>query len=78
VFTTRFQDWVRAGARRAVRLLGLARISPNTITVTGLFINALSGVLIATGQLIAGGVVLLVASVFDVLDGAVARVTGKV
>jgi CDP-diacylglycerol--glycerol-3-phosphate 3-phosphatidyltransferase len=78
VFTTRFQDWVRAGARRLVRVLGLDRVSPNTLTVTGLVINALSGVLIATGQLIVGGVVLLLASLFDVLDGAVARVTGKV
>ncbi|MEA2670568.1 MAG: CDP-diacylglycerol---glycerol-3-phosphate 3-phosphatidyltransferase [Chloroflexota bacterium] len=78
MFTTRFQDWVRAGARRLVRLLGLDRVSPNTLTVTGLVVNALSGVLIATGHLIVGGVVLLLASLFDVLDGAVARVTGKV
>ncbi|MGH7747455.1 MAG: CDP-alcohol phosphatidyltransferase family protein, partial [Candidatus Dormibacteria bacterium] len=68
MFTTRFQDWVRAAARRVVRGLGLARVSPNTLTVMGLVINAVSGVLIATGQLIAGGIVLLVASVFDVLD----------
>jgi phosphatidylglycerophosphate synthase len=78
VFTTRFQDWVRAGARRLVRVSGLMRLSPNTLTVTGLAINALSGVLIAAGQLITGGVVLLLASLFDILDGAVARVTGKV
>ena len=78
MFTTRFQDWVRAGARRLVRSLGLMRLSPNTLTVTGLVINAVSGVLIASGRLIPGGVVLLVASVFDILDGAVARVTGKV
>jgi phosphatidylglycerophosphate synthase len=54
------------------------RLSPNTLTVTGLVVNAVSGALIATGRLIAGGVVLLLASVFDILDGAVARVTGKV
>ena len=78
MFTTRFQDWVRGLARRLVKSLGLMRLSPNALTITGLVINALSGVLIATGKLIAGGIVLLLASVFDILDGAVARVTGKV
>ena len=56
----------------------LTRFHPNVITVMGLVINAIRGVLIALGALIAGGVVLLLASIFDVLDGAVARVTGKV
>lgn len=78
MFTSRFQEWVRALARRVVRLLGLDRASPNVLTLCGLAINALSGTLIAVGQLVVGGVVLLVASLFDILDGAVARVTGKV
>jgi CDP-diacylglycerol---glycerol-3-phosphate 3-phosphatidyltransferase len=56
----------------------MARLSPNSLTLIGLAINALSGGLIAAGQLVAGGVVLILASFFDVLDGAVARVTGKV
>jgi CDP-diacylglycerol--glycerol-3-phosphate 3-phosphatidyltransferase len=78
VFTSRFQNWVRAGARRLVTALGLKRLSPNTLTIIGLFINALSGALIGAGQLMVGGIVLVLASIFDVLDGAVARVTGKV
>ena len=78
MFTTQFQEWIRATARRLVRATGLERISPNALTVLGLVINLCSGVLIGAGALIAGGVVLLLASVFDILDGAVARVTGKV
>ena len=78
MFTSQFQEWVRATARRLVRALGVERLSPNTLTLIGLLFNALSGALIATSQLIAGGLVLLVASLFDILDGAVARVTGKV
>ena len=78
MFTSQFQEWVRATARRLVRVLGVERLSPNTLTLIGLLFNALSGALIATSQLIAGGLVLLVASLFDILDGAVARVTGKV
>ena len=78
MFTSQFQEWVRASARRLVTAFGLARVNPNTLTVIGLFINAVSGVLVAAGLLVLGGVVLLLASVFDILDGAVARVTGKV
>src|SRR4029077_9668529 len=75
VFTSQFQEWVRASARRLVTAFGLERVNPNTLTVIGLFINAVSGVLVAAGFLVLGGVVLLLASVFDILDGAVARVT---
>lgn len=78
MFTSRFQEWVRALARRVVRVVHLDRASPNVLTLCGLAINALSGALIAAGQLVAGGAVLIVASVFDILDGAVARVSGKV
>jgi CDP-diacylglycerol--glycerol-3-phosphate 3-phosphatidyltransferase len=59
----------------ALRLLGL---TPNTLTLVGLAICAASAVLVALGQLIPGGILLLLASAFDILDGAVARVTGKV
>jgi CDP-diacylglycerol--glycerol-3-phosphate 3-phosphatidyltransferase len=59
----------------ALRLLGF---TPNALTLIGLAICAASAVLVATGYLIAGGILLLLASAFDILDGAVARVTGKV
>lgn len=78
VFTSKFQDWVRAQARRLVPLLRVFGLTPNMLTMIGLAITGASSLLIATGHLIAGGAVLLLAAVFDVLDGAVARVTGKV
>lgn len=78
MFTARFQEWVRAGARRLVPALRLLGLTPNTLTLIGLAVCAASAVLVATGLLIPGGVILLVASAFDILDGAVARVTGKV
>ncbi|MBV9101637.1 MAG: CDP-alcohol phosphatidyltransferase family protein [Candidatus Dormibacteraeota bacterium] len=52
-------------------------MSPNALTVAGLLICAAAAALVAAGYLTAGGVVLLVASLFDILDGALARVTGK-
>jgi phosphatidylglycerophosphate synthase len=78
VFTSQFQEWIRSTARRLVRATGLERVSPNVVTLIGLFVNLVSGVLIGVGAIVAGGIVLLFASVFDILDGAVARVTGKV
>ena len=78
MFTSKFQDWVRAQARRLVPLLRVFGLTPNMLTMIGLAITAASAILIAAGYLVAGGAVLLLAAVFDVLDGAVARVTGKV
>jgi CDP-diacylglycerol---glycerol-3-phosphate 3-phosphatidyltransferase len=78
VFTSKFQDWVRAQARRLVPVLRLFGLTPNMLTMIGLVITGASAALIATGHLVEGGVVLLLAAVFDILDGAVARVTGKV
>lgn len=78
MFTARFQEWVRAGARRIVPALRLLGFTPNALTLIGLAVCAASAVLVATGQLIPGGITLLLSSAFDILDGAVARVTGKV
>lgn len=78
VFTTEFQEWIRAGARRLVRHMRLLGVTPNTLTMVGVAVTALASVLVAIGQLVPGGLLLLVAGGFDILDGAVARVTGKV
>lgn len=60
---------------RALARLGL---TANILTVVGLLLNLGVAVVIATGQPRLGGALLLVASAFDMLDGAVARATGKV
>jgi len=78
VFTSRFQEWVRALARRAVERLRLLGFTPNALTLVGLAITVAGAVLVAVGDLLLGGVVLLVAGAFDIFDGAVARVTGQV
>lgn len=78
MFTSKFQDWVRAQARKLVPLLRVFGFTPNMLTMIGLVITGASGALIAAGQLVGGGLVLTFAAIFDVLDGAVARVTGKV
>jgi CDP-diacylglycerol---glycerol-3-phosphate 3-phosphatidyltransferase len=77
VFTSRLQDWVRSGARRVVPALRALGLTPNILTIIGLIICAGSAVLVALGFLWEGGLVLLVASGFDILDGALARVSGR-
>ena len=52
------------------------RLTPNALTVIGLVVCTGSAVLIGLGQLLAGGILLLLASGFDILDGALARVSG--
>lgn len=58
----------------------LARLglTPNALTAIGLVLNVLVAAVIATGNLVPGGILLLIASGFDMLDGAVARATGTV
>src|ERR1017187_2417173 len=77
VFTSRLQDWVRSGARRVVPALLALHLTPNVLTMLGLFICAGSAVLIALGFLLPGGVLLLIASGFDILDGPLARGGGR-
>ena len=78
MFTNRLQEWVRARARRLVTSLHLRGVTPNLLTLTGLVVTAVAAVLVSLGWLLAGGLVLLFAGLFDILDGAVARVAGRV
>ena len=59
---------------------GLARIgvTPTAVTLFGLLLNIVCGICIARGTLGVGGIVLVVASICDALDGALARATARV
>jgi archaetidylinositol phosphate synthase len=48
-------------------------LNPNIITIIGLIISLLSAYAFASGNLLIGGLLILVSGFFDVLDGAVAR-----
>ena len=61
-----------------VRALATAGIHPNILTTIGVMINGLCGVLFGFGEFFWAGVVLIVANLFDMLDGNVARQTGNV
>ncbi len=61
-----------------VRGLAYLGINPNILTVIGVAINVACGVLFGFGYFFWAGIVLIVANLFDMLDGNVARLTGNV
>lgn len=61
-----------------VRGLASLGVPPNILTAVGVSINVLCGVLFGMGEFFWAGIVLVIANVFDMLDGNVARVTGSV
>lgn len=61
-----------------VKLLTLSGIHPNALTLTGLVVNGVAAWILARGEFLYGGLVVLGAAVFDLTDGAVARNANKV
>ena len=60
------------------RFLHALKLTPNTITLLGFGMTVGAAVLVGFGWLLAGGVLFLAGSALDLMDGAVARLTGKV
>ena len=60
------------------RWLALSRIHPNVLTFIGLLINIGAAVLMAAGSFRWAAVVIIVAALFDMVDGRVARETNQV
>jgi len=60
-----------------VQLLATTPISPNAITWLGFLLTVGAAAFIATGHLIAAGLMVLFAGFFDILDGALARRTNR-
>lgn len=61
-----------------VQGLASAGVHPNILTAIGVTINAGCGILFGIGEFFWAGIVLIVANLFDMLDGNVARLTGNV
>jgi len=78
----RLRDRLHAGSERLLAPLtrGLARlgVEPNQITVVGALASVAAAALIVAGELVWAGVIWLVASSLDLLDGAMARQQNRV
>src|SRR5260370_36760096 len=80
----------RAGGRRARAPIGYgerrelvrdrlieSRLTPNTISLTGLALNVLAAVLVWEQLMFLGGVAFIAGSIMDTLDGRYSRMSGK-
>src|SRR5437588_10475839 len=70
---------IGAGERRELvrnRLIE-SRLTPNTISLTGLALNVLAAVLVWERLFFLGGVSFVVGSIMDTLDGRYSRMSGK-
>src|SRR5436305_1528718 len=73
MFSRRIQQRARHLVALLIRPLARLGVTPNTLTVIGLLISILTAVVIAQGYLVAGGLLVLFAGIFDMFDGAMAR-----
>ena len=63
---------------RAIISLSVALgIHPNVLTLIGVLINVAAAWALAVDQFILAGVIMIVANIFDFIDGKVAHITGK-
>jgi CDP-diacylglycerol--glycerol-3-phosphate 3-phosphatidyltransferase len=58
-----------------IRPLARSGVTPNTLTVIGLLLSIVTAVVVAQGFLLAAGLLVLFAGIFDMFDGAMARVS---
>jgi CDP-diacylglycerol--glycerol-3-phosphate 3-phosphatidyltransferase len=61
-----------------VRQIARLDPNPNLLSVIGLGINVFAAFLYGTGWFFYAGLVMIVANIFDILDGRLARLTGRV
>jgi CDP-diacylglycerol--glycerol-3-phosphate 3-phosphatidyltransferase len=64
--------------RAIIRASVALGIHPNTLTLIGVLINVAAAVALARDRFILAGVIMIVANIFDFIDGKVAHITGKV
>ena len=60
-----------------IPLLSKMKISPNTLTIIGFLFSLITMILISQGYLLISGILIIFSSIFDLLDGALARYTNN-
>lgn len=78
MISERIGTWVRRYMLHVGAWFASVGITPNMATLMGLVLNGIVAVIIAFGYPVLGGVLLLFASAFDMVDGAIARSTNAV
>ncbi|MHB8466908.1 MAG: CDP-alcohol phosphatidyltransferase family protein, partial [Acidimicrobiales bacterium] len=76
MFDGRFRDAVEEGVAPVGSSLGSRRLKADYFTALGLLLAAACAIVVASGHLLIGLILLVLAAVPDLLDGAVAKATG--
>ena len=74
MFSRRIQQRARKLVTAIIQPLAHLDVTPNTLTIIGLLLSVVTALVIAQGYLFVGGLLVLFAGVFDMFDGAMARV----
>jgi CDP-diacylglycerol--glycerol-3-phosphate 3-phosphatidyltransferase len=72
-----YKDSLRQLLHPLVRLLSAMRVRPDTLTVLGWALSLVAAALFGLGYIRSAGAVMLLAGLFDALDGAVARESNR-
>uniref|UniRef100_A0A7C1FQ60 CDP-alcohol phosphatidyltransferase family protein n=1 Tax=Caldilinea aerophila TaxID=133453 RepID=A0A7C1FQ60_9CHLR len=72
------RNWIATPLNQIARALEGTGVSPNVLTLIGFGLTGIVAIILATGNLFLGGLLLIVAALFDTLDGALARNTDQV
>lgn len=67
------RGWIAVPLTYIARGLETTGISPNALTLIGFLLTLLVAAILAAGNLLVGGLLLIFAALFDTLDGALAR-----
>jgi CDP-diacylglycerol--glycerol-3-phosphate 3-phosphatidyltransferase len=78
MLTSRVRQWSRGIIDPLARFVGRTGLSPNSVTLIGFVLMIVVGFVLSQGYLQLAGVLLIVAAVFDAIDGALARLSDRV
>ena len=71
-------DSIAKGRDTIARLLTKTKVSPNSLTICGTITSFAAALVIGFGHLRIGASVIILSSMFDMLDGALAKLSGKI
>jgi CDP-diacylglycerol--glycerol-3-phosphate 3-phosphatidyltransferase len=77
MFTEAARKYFRILYEPPARLFSSLGVSPNVITVVGFLLMAGIAIVLAQGYFFWGGILIIIAALFDAMDGALARMMGR-
>ena len=77
-FTDNMRLWFKGVTEPTARFLNNIGLTPNSMTIIGLIGNMIGAWFLSQGNMVMGGVFILICPPFDALDGTMARLRGEV